>query len=313
MSPFRPLVWAVAAEEWMARSSYVQLDLDDRRRLYRLRTANTPVPEIARLMGRHRSTIYRELGRNTFEDDEVPQASGYSPVVAHDMALRRRRRLRKLVRLPELLTAVIEGLRLGWSLEQIAGRLRHDGAPHRVRHETIYQFAYSKEGRALELARLLPEGRRRRRPRGGRRGRDRQAIDTRSIKLRPDAVARREEFGHWEGDLLMFRKVFGKANVISLVERTSRYAGLLRNNDRQSDPIMTAVIDGFAALPSSARRTCLAPRCSPCVPRNVLVLVNHAPASVVSPELYALGSSRRLKRVTSGGAFADAVALLSRV
>jgi IS30 family transposase len=45
-------------------------------------------------------------------------------------------------------------------------------------------------------------------------------------------VARRKQFGHWECDLIQFRKRFGKANVTSLVERVSRFTVLLRNNDR---------------------------------------------------------------------------------
>lgn len=39
-----------------------------------------------------------------------------------------------------------------------------------------------------------------------------------------------------ECDLIQFRKKFGKANVTSLVERVSRFAIFLRNNDRQSRP-----------------------------------------------------------------------------
>lgn len=49
-----------------------------------------------------------------------------------------------------------------------------------------------------------------------------------SILHRPDIVARRRQFGHWECDLIQFRKKFGKANVTSLVERVSRFTVLLR-------------------------------------------------------------------------------------
>lgn len=44
---------------------YSQLTLPDRRRLHDLKERKVPVGEIARLLGRHRSTIYRELRRNT--------------------------------------------------------------------------------------------------------------------------------------------------------------------------------------------------------------------------------------------------------
>lgn len=65
---------------------------------------------------------------------------------------------------------------------------------------------------------------------------------------RPDNVADRKQFGHWECDLIQFRKKFGKANVTSLVERVSRFAIFMRNNDWQSRPVM----DG---LPHLARRS----------------------------------------------------------
>jgi IS30 family transposase len=76
-----------------------------------------------------------------------------------------------------------------------------------------------------------------------------------SIALRPAAVAARTEFGHWECDLMMFRKEFGTANVTSLVERVSRFTLLARNPDRQSKPVMEGVIAGLSPLPQQARRS----------------------------------------------------------
>ncbi|MFA1673806.1 IS30 family transposase, partial [Rhizobium mongolense] len=72
---------------------------------------------------------------------------------------------------------------------------------------------------------------------------------------RPDTVAERKQFGHWECDLIQFRKKFGKANVTSLVERVSRFAVFLRNNDRQSKPIMDGLIEVLQPLPHAARRS----------------------------------------------------------
>lgn len=42
------------------------------------------------------------------------------------------------------------------------------------------------------------------------------------ISQRPDFVDDRSEFGHWEGDLLIFKRELGEANITSLVERKSR-------------------------------------------------------------------------------------------
>ena len=65
----------------------------------------------------------------------------------------------------------------------------------------------------------------------------------------------RETFGHWEGDLLIFRKGHGKANVTSLLERKSRFAFLLPNDDRRSTAVLAGVADALRPLPEAARRT----------------------------------------------------------
>ncbi len=47
---------------------YRQLTLEERRTVFHLKATKTPVQAIADRLGRHRSTIYRELARNTFQD-----------------------------------------------------------------------------------------------------------------------------------------------------------------------------------------------------------------------------------------------------
>ncbi len=146
---------------------YSQLTLADRRRLHHLVERKVPINEMARQLGRHRSTIYREIKRNTFRDRELPEYSGYFSTVADDIAKERRRRLRKLRRHPQLRELVIDRLKAYWSPEQIAGRLWADGLSLvRICAETIYRFVYGKDDYGLGLYRYLPEARRKRRSRG---------------------------------------------------------------------------------------------------------------------------------------------------
>ncbi len=63
------------------------------------------------------------------------------------------------------------------------------------------------------------------------------------------------QFGHWECDLVMFRKEFGRANVTLLVERFIRFAVILKNPYRQSKTMMERRISRLAALPPQARRS----------------------------------------------------------
>ena len=203
-------------------SSYVHLGLEERRRLFRLREAKVPIAEIAAALDRHRSTIHREIRRNWWHDAEVPQAEGYWPLTAQDLAARRRRTGAKLEWHAELRNAVVEKLRAGWSPEQIAGRLGVEpAAPQRLCHETIYQFVYGPMGRTEELARHLPRRRRRRRPRFARKPGSPVFPETARIRNRPEAIGRRAEFGHWECDLMIFRKEHGAARHILISVATS--------------------------------------------------------------------------------------------
>jgi IS30 family transposase len=232
--------------------AYRQLTFEERRVIFRLVQAKISIGGIADRLGRHRSTIYREIGRNEFR--EVKLYRGYYPVTAHDSARQRRQRQRKLIRDACLREQVLARLALGWSPEQIAGRLRH-ADDRRLCHETIYQFVYGPEGRALELHRHLLRARRQRRRRFGRKPLSRKIPVERSITHRPTSIARREQIGHWEGDLLIFRQAHGRANLTSLVERKSRLIRLVRNSDRRSAGVVGAIGEALADLPAEARRS----------------------------------------------------------
>ena len=234
---------------------YCHLKLNERRKLAKWLEAKMPISEIADRLGRDPSTIYRDIKRNRYTDKEIPELDGYHALVAQDKYEARRAIHRKMIVYPELKEAIEGRLKAGWSSEQIAGRMRLERYPIRISHETIYWFAYSKDGRDEQFYRHLPEHRRRRRPRGYRRHNRTHIFDTQSLPYRPESISERAEFGHWECDLMMFRKEHGKVNVTSLVERVSRYAVVMRNEDRQSKPIMEALIRGLAPLPADARQS----------------------------------------------------------
>ena len=105
----------------MART-YRHLDLDQRRTLFRMVEAGRPVGKIAARLGRHPSTIHRELGRNRFRDGDRGFC-GYFPLNAQDLARWRRRKLAMNEGLREHVT---ERLKSGWSPQQIAGRLKQE-------------------------------------------------------------------------------------------------------------------------------------------------------------------------------------------
>ncbi len=225
---------------------YNQLDMDERIEIARLRREGKSQCEIGRLLGRHHSTIGRELRRNA-----LPR-SGYKPAAADHMAFCRCKRLSKLERLRPLRRHVRDRLAMGWSPEQIAGRLRLEGAQHRVSHESIYRFIYSRTGRELKLSRYLP---RRKARRGLRYFKARKPVipDALAIANRPQAIEARTEFGHWEGDLMQFRTQRGA--VLNITERTTRVTLLFSLPSKKADATSQAVADLLAALPRAARKS----------------------------------------------------------
>ena len=235
--------------------AHTELDLRERRRSEDMLKAKMSIGRIACELGRHRSSVYREIKRNRFVDDELPYLNGYYGVVAQKTASSRRLRRRKLERLPALREAVIAQLKEGWSPEQIAGRLAFEGQAIRVSHETIYTYVYGSEGRSIELARHLPSRRKKRQPRYARRPRGLVFPPDRSIHQRPDHVKTRETFGEWEGDLMIFERAQGNANIASLVERKTRFAVLFRNNDRSTTHLMNRLMAVMEPLPLPARRS----------------------------------------------------------
>lgn len=85
-----------------------------------------------------------------------------------------------------------------------------------------------------ELKRNRHLARRSRRQRYGRKPRGLHIPVAKTIGARPQEITDRSSFGHWEGDLLIFMREYGKANLTSLVERRSCLTFLALNPRRHS-------------------------------------------------------------------------------
>lgn len=225
---------------------YDQLDIDERYELYRLHEAGKGVREIGRLMGRSGSTISRELRRNS-----LPRGD-YRPGSADRIALSRCRRRSRIERLSPLRTYVDDRLAMGWSPEQIAGRLKLERSEHVISVETIYRYIYRPAVRHAKLYRYLPRAKASRGRRYFKRRRD-PIAGRRSIHDRPQSVAARAEFGHWEGDLMQFRTQRG--NLLTLCERKTRFVLTAPLKTKTAGETGTAMIATLQRLPLAARKT----------------------------------------------------------
>jgi transposase, IS30 family len=232
--------------------SYVQLSLSERDLITAMRAEAKSVREIAQALGRSPSTISRELRRNA-----SPEYRLYLSHRAHSRAQQRRKAASRRPRLksPRLVAYVRAKLEMGWSPEQISGRLRLESPELTVSPEAIYQYIYhpQTEGRS-ELIGYLRRAHRRRKSRGIGRKEQKTKIPNRiPIDSRPEAVETRSQFGHWEGDSLVSRK--SKEALNSLVERKTRWLRLTRLLRKSAQATNAAVVARLGGLPARARRS----------------------------------------------------------
>ena len=209
---------------------------------------------IGKMLGRHHSTILREIERNG-------GAAEYRAIAAQERydQYKVRPKERKLVASTPLHDAVNEGLKNTWSPEQISARLEtdHPDDPEmRVSHETIYQTLYlqAKGELRTELKLALRQGRARRVPRS-RASLSRGKIpDMVNISERPAEADDRAVPGFWEGDLIIGKG--GKSQIATLVERTSRFTMLVRiPYDRCADRVAALLARKMETLPEFLRNS----------------------------------------------------------
>ena len=117
--------------------TYHQITSEERYTIAALRREGFRSSEIARRLGRHRSTISREVRRNSSRGD-----GSYRPSKAIERTNGRRSRSRRNQHFTKANFAMVEEkLKADWSPEQISGRLHLDGKLS-ISHETIYTHVW---------------------------------------------------------------------------------------------------------------------------------------------------------------------------
>jgi len=226
-----------------------RLSFEERERIFVGIHGGESDSEIARALGRHRSTVGREVRRFGGERRH------YRPLRAERVAQRlaRRPKATKLSGSPRLVAAIQRGLEWRWSPQQISARLRleyPDDEGMRISHETIYRSLYVQSRGELrrQLTANLRTARTTRRSRGRADGRGRIPEMVPIADRAPEADERRVP-GHWEGDLLM--GAGGKSAIATLVERQTRYVLLARlGYDRTTEQVIKALKARIAELPA---------------------------------------------------------------
>lgn len=213
---------------------YTQIKEKERIRIYEGKKRGESIGEIAVALGRSKSTISRELRRNSDQYGYLYPSDGQRRAEQ-----RKAKYKSKVLRIKGLLEYVEEKLEAKWSPIAIAGRWSKEHQDATVTHETIYSFIYSAEGKKRALYKKLP----RKKPKRGlivRRSKNVQIEGRIPITERPLIVETRQEAGHYEGDLF-FNKGSMSHNVLNIIERKSRILFLFKNYSKESTHMATII------------------------------------------------------------------------
>jgi IS30 family transposase len=234
--------------------TYTHLSTDERIALMLMRHQGLSLRSISSHLGRHPSTLSRELRRNRTD---------YHYDVIHACALARERRSkpRRLSRLlpgSELFQVVTEMLKLRWSPQQIAARLKYqwpDSPEFHVSHESIYLAIYAHPRGELkrQLIRYLRQRHGKRRLRTVSAGRRERYPVELSIHLRPPEVEDRLIPGHWKSDLIMGAS--NRSAVATMVERSSRFVVLAKLDAPTAESAAQAITREMSRMAPSLLKT----------------------------------------------------------
>lgn len=209
---------------------YTQLTQEQRYQIYALMQTGHSQAKIAAVIGKHKSTICRELRRNKGQ-------RGYRPQQAHQKALGRRDHGRKRIS-EELWKGIETKLRLDWSPEQVSGWMWRQQTV-RISHEWIYQYILADKQGGGDLYRHLrcQKKRRKRYGRYDRRGRIPHQV---SIEERPAIADKRSRIGDWEVDTIIGKR--HQQAIVTLTERKSRLSLLAKVEQRTAGQVGHAIV-----------------------------------------------------------------------
>lgn len=237
---------------------YRRLGSREREEISRGLASDMRAVEIAERIGRHASTVSREIARNSGK-------TGYrafsARTRAREHASSRRFGKRVLAGNERLRSFVTEKILIEWSPEQVVEELKKE-YPHdmdmRVSHEAIYQYIYVLPRGSLKQS--LIKGLRQERAWRRKKYKGRKSEETRgkiadmlSIEERPKEVESRTVPGHWEGDLIMGR--YKRTALGTLVERTTRYTMLVPLKKKDAMSVRHAYAKAMRTLPKELARS----------------------------------------------------------
>ena len=220
---------------------YEQLTQGKRYQLQALLKTGLSLQAMADNLGVHKSTVSRELGRNSSPD-------GYCPEAAEKRKTERKKNARKAKKTDDQHKQIIKKcLSLGWSPLNISCRFKIELPDKAISHTTIYRLIAQDKANGGKLYRDLPRFGKTR-WKGGKRKAGRSLIpDRKDISERPAIVEQRTRLGDWEGDT-----VYGQdAHLVTFVDRKSRLTLIGKVGSKNSEIVANKMIELLKRAPGA--------------------------------------------------------------
>lgn len=227
--------------------AYKQLNASERAQIQILQQEEYSLGDIAKALKRCKSTISREISRNSCTD------LGYKAEFAQFHAWHRKAEASKRYKISEgssLECHIMDKLRRRWSPDEIRDDLTQDQHLPTVCNETIYKFI--KERRPEFKRYLLILSHKNYRKRGL--GKMELIPDRRWIDERPEEIELRKEIGHWEGDSIVSK--CRKEAIATFAERASGYLIAEKMQNRTAPEMTAASTRAFTDIPEEKRKSC---------------------------------------------------------
>ncbi|WP_226661409.1 IS30 family transposase [Microbulbifer aggregans] len=219
---------------------YQQLAPSERYHIQALREQGYSMSEIGRRLGRNKSTISRELSRNSSEED-------YCGGKAQTASVHRRKTAKKGCKRSVEILAILETyMAFGFSPEAISGRLEKERGKKIISHESLYRYIAEDKRNGGALFESLCRAPRPYKRRFGSKDRRGQIKGRVPMSERPKEADERSELGHLEGDT-----VHGPGEcLVTVNDRHSRYFWIKKVADRGAEAVTEALREILAAAGS---------------------------------------------------------------
>ena len=220
----------------MTKKDYCHLTLEQRYKIEALLKAEHKASFISVQLNVHKSTIYRELGRNR------TKTGCYSACSAHEISNEKKERFSLNRKFSPAMERFIRDKLSNqqWSPEQIAGYCKQNDIPM-VSHERIYQFIYQDKAEGGQLYKHLRVASKKYRKRyGSGKNKGSTIKDRVSIDLRTDCINNKERVGDWEIDTIVGKD--NKGAIVTIAERATAFVLIARLNGKNAMDLAKAVV-----------------------------------------------------------------------